>query len=842
MKFPVENLLREATELYSGITLFSLATLAFASPHFLLLTNEMGLYATCSLGCFGAYRLMQVFRIKRYHRRLITMPYFAMSTIEVPLSKQWLYVGRGFLWLPRHTQRLKQVKQVINERFMQRSKSYRAVRSYAKGREHLALVKLLNTNSALNPFRPLPDVGGKPYLHGVGDEDKPIYIPQSVRVGHTFVVGTTRVGKTRLASILINQDIRNGDALIVVDPKGDLELVRDMYSACNAAGRLADFRVVHLGFPELSAHYNPLKNFDQVSEVATRITDAIAAEGEGKQFAAFAWKYVNIVAICLEEMKQAITYKSIAFYITRMDQLLVGYADTILPERLPAYQQKVAAIIADNDARVDKYGNPYPAMDRAKAVIKYLKQYIADTIAAGQVEQLHDQVIIDLYDAAIMDKTYYDKITASVGPVLSEINKSNASHIFSFKDSDCAIELMTTIKEKRVVYIGLDSLTNPNIAQAVGKAFLSDLVSTAGKIYKESNANYRLNIHCDELSEIIQDSFVKILNKAGGAGFQVSAYAQTKQDLEVALGSKAMAEVTKGNLNTLIILRVENEETANLLVRVLPKVDVVSHTEVSVASDTPHGADGVYFNTSNEDRVQKNAIDMLEVNDITSLPKGQAFVLVNGGELYKVRIPLPLNDNLAPKDIKKVIREINQLKEAGEMSTTPLEGVETFSAPLSPLVTGSNSVFEINDAGSYASALAMESPQTIHPSAVPPSESAAASSGINPDCLSDFVSWLEKRIESGNKQFSLEEQQLVVSDSSQFGETLVFVLPEVLAKYQSRSGLATDILEQALNEAHASLNPYHIERQGQIMEVLPCALNAPFLTTHSTPILKGKTP
>ncbi len=336
----------------------------------------------------------------------------------------------------------------------------------------------------------------------------------------------------------------------------------------------------------------------------------------------------------------------------------MGYADAILPQRLPAYPQKVAAIIADNDARVDKYGNPYPPMDRAKAVIKFLKQYIAETIAAGQVEQLHDQVIIDLYDAAIMDKTYYDKITASVGPVLSEINKSNASHIFSFKDSDCAIELMTTITEKRVVYIGLDSLTNPNIAQAVGKAFLSDLVSTAGKIYK-SNARHRLNIHCDELSEIIQDSFVKILNKAGGAGFQVSAYAQTKQDLEVALGSKAMAEVTKGNLNTLIILRVENEETANLLVRVLPKVDVVSHTEVSVASDTPHGADGVYFNTSNEDRVQKNAIDMLEVNDITSLPKGQAFVLVNGGELYKVRIPLPLNDNLAPKDIKKVIREIN---------------------------------------------------------------------------------------------------------------------------------------------------------------------------------------
>lgn len=220
---------------------------------------------------------------------------------------------------------------------------------------------------------------------------------------------------------------------------------------------------------------------------------------------------------------------------------------------------------------------------------------------------------------------------------------------------------MNAIKNKQVIYIGLDSLTNPNIAQAVGKAFLSDLVSTAGKIYKESNAHYCLNLHCDELSEIIQDSFVKILNKAGGAGFQVTAYAQTKQDMEVALGSKAKAEVTEGNLNTLIMLRVKNEETANLLVKVVPKVGVVDHTQVSMVNDTPHGEDGVYFNTTNEDRVQTTAVPMIDVNDIISLPKGQAFVLVNGGELYKVRIPLPVNDGLAPKDIKSAIRAINRL-------------------------------------------------------------------------------------------------------------------------------------------------------------------------------------
>jgi type IV secretory pathway VirB4 component len=50
------------------------------------------------------------------------------------------------------------------------------------------------------------------------------------RVGHTLVLGTTRVGKTRLAEILITQDIRRGDVVSVFDPKGDADLLRRVYA------------------------------------------------------------------------------------------------------------------------------------------------------------------------------------------------------------------------------------------------------------------------------------------------------------------------------------------------------------------------------------------------------------------------------------------------------------------------------------------------------------------------------------------------------------------------------------------------------------------------------------
>jgi len=39
------------------------------------------------------------------------------------------------------------------------------------------------------------------------------------RAGHMVVIGTTRVGKTRFADLLIGQDIRRGDVVIVLVPK-----------------------------------------------------------------------------------------------------------------------------------------------------------------------------------------------------------------------------------------------------------------------------------------------------------------------------------------------------------------------------------------------------------------------------------------------------------------------------------------------------------------------------------------------------------------------------------------------------------------------------------------------
>ena len=75
-------------------------------------------------------------------------------------------------------------------------------------------------------------------------------MPLGDRVGHTLVLGTTRVGKTRLAEILITQDIARGDVVIVFDPKGDADLMKRVVAEARRAGRENALYIFQLDFPE----------------------------------------------------------------------------------------------------------------------------------------------------------------------------------------------------------------------------------------------------------------------------------------------------------------------------------------------------------------------------------------------------------------------------------------------------------------------------------------------------------------------------------------------------------------------------------------------------------------
>ena len=89
----------------------------------------------------------------------------------------------------------------------------------------------------------------------------------------------------------------------------------------------------------------------------------------------------------------------------------------------------------------------------------------------------------------------------------------------------------------------------------------------------------------------------------------------------------------------------------------MPVIDV---TAFSGANDAALPDGGVYFNSSNEDRLSTTDDTMVTVNDLLNLPKGQAFCLIEGGQLYKIRMPLPkpaVND--IPPSTTQLMQQVN---------------------------------------------------------------------------------------------------------------------------------------------------------------------------------------
>ena len=140
-------------------------------------------------------------------------------------------------------------------------------------------------------------------------------------------------GKTRLAELLITQDIQRGEVVIVFDPKGDTALLSQMYREAGRCERLEHFQFFHLGYPEASVRYNAIGRFSRVTEVATRIANQLPSQGNSAAFKEFAWRFVNIIAGALVELKVTPNYRLIRKYINDIEPLFVNYAEHLLARK-----------------------------------------------------------------------------------------------------------------------------------------------------------------------------------------------------------------------------------------------------------------------------------------------------------------------------------------------------------------------------------------------------------------------------------------------------------------------------------------------------------------------------
>lgn len=588
-------------------------------------------------------RMYQALRIVRYRKNIRRLPYYALTANETPCSDKALFLGKGFRWTQTHTQRLFVVRQPAYQHLREPSILYEMARQYeinTMGKNWLT--KLTSSNSPWNPVRPLPPVGGSPEIHGVEIHEKDIWSDIGERVGHTVVLGTTRVGKTRLAETMIVQDIRRGDVTIMFDPKGDADLLTMMYVEAQKVNR--PFYMFHLGFPEYSCRYNPIGDYSRITEVATRIANQLPSDGQSAAFRDFVWRFVNVLAKTMEALSIKPNYMNIYKSAANIDDLAGQFFILILDREFPNWK-----------AGYDQFEMPESEQKTATKTGRNL-----DTMKLGSYlkSKNYSESLIDALNGILSnDRSYFEKLVSSLYPLLEKLTSGDVAKLISpdaadLNDERQIMDWRKVMESNAVVYIGLDALSDAEVAGAVGNAMFADLTSQAGQLYKfgfgrgqsGETAKRKIAIHADEFNELIGDEFIPLLNKAGGAGYQVTVYTQTWMDVEAKIGSPAKAGQIGGNLNTMIMLRVKTKETAEMLTSQLPDVQIVSTTLVSRANDVAFPDQYEDFSSGNEDRLGAETVPMLAPADLTSLPKGQAFALLEGGQLYKIRFPLPKKD------------------------------------------------------------------------------------------------------------------------------------------------------------------------------------------------------
>lgn len=678
-KYVMESLLRPAVELYTAATAWSAVYVCLTASWAVALAPSVSWVTAAGFSVLALKRTHQGLRILHYRRNIRRLPRYAMSSRHIPISHRYLFLGRGFQWTQKHTQRLLEARRPETEHYVQPSVIYRMARDLEKRLESRLpwLCRLTQADTGLNPVRPLPPVGGSPIYHGVELNERDVLYDLGERVGHTLVIGTTRVGKTRLAEVLVTQDIRRGDVTVMFDPKGDADLLKRMWAETRRAGRENEFYVFHLGWPDISARYNAIGRFSRISEVASRVAGQLSGEGNSAAFREFAWRFVNIITRALAALGQRPDYGLILRYVTNIGELYETYVENLLTVQAPQLWLNVQNVISSN--MLKERDLPRNMQGQANA----MKVWAIETVLSSDAgKKLWDPVLDGLRSAVRYDRTYFDKIVASLLPLLEKLTTGKTAALLApdyndMNDTRPIFDWQEVIRKKGIVYVGLDALSDPEVASAVGNSMFADLVSVAGHIYKfgisdeigaKTQKKVPINLHCDEFNELMGDEFIPLINKGGGAGIQVTAYTQTLSDIEARVGSSAKAKQVVGNFNSLIMLRVRENSTAELLTSQLPEVDVYTKTLVSGVTDMANPEQDSDFTSNVQDRVSSIRMPMVTPADIINLPKGQAFALLEGGQLWKVRMPLPdgSNDPLMPESISRIVEYMQQNYRTGE--------------------------------------------------------------------------------------------------------------------------------------------------------------------------------
>lgn len=605
-KYQVESILRHPVELYSAIYLPFFAFLFLYYPNYFFLQTNYATPIICFLLFITAKRIVQTFFLFRYRGYLKKNKIWHLSLSSIKPDLRTV-IGRGFEWSVTHAARIAYCRSEV-------------------GRGYVTQIKQDDT------------IGGSPLIHGVGMfelfENKPRYLSDSLLMGNTIVVGGAGSGKTSTIKYWAPQDIRRGDCTVVFDPKTDFGIMDAVFEAAVDSGRLGDLYIFSLANPDLSDSYNPNSRFEKVTEIANRLTGQMDGSGNSSVFRDFAWSFLNSIVGPIVEMGQSPDYQLLLRYSRNYSELCDEYFEWLLKDKVENYSEKLGLYSTSNEL---KKGIRPALKDYENSIIAKVKIYKESSIKSHNADGL-----IRLLETS---KEYLDKTIQQVFPLFEKLCTGNISQILTDSSKNGRVfNWDMVVKEKKIVYVALDSLGDSGASGIIGSSMIADLTSLAGKIYNQmlidpSFKKPTVRVYGDEMSELTSPELKQMLNKGRGAGFYFAGFMQSVSDLADALGSERAADVMLENFVNRYMFSVKNDSTANYLTSMLPEVSINSQTLISGHRDNSNVDSDEDFVSDSQVRTTTKDVPLITNADIQDLPRGHCFASLASGKIMKLQVP-----------------------------------------------------------------------------------------------------------------------------------------------------------------------------------------------------------
>lgn len=350
-----------------------------------------------------------------------------------------------------------------------------------------------------------------------------IVMPDSERGGHLGCMGTTRIGKTRLVESFVEQDIRKGFSVAVVDPKGDIDLFSKIIQVASECGRLHDVMLLSPVFPDLSVALDPLADYYMEDELVHHVIAGI-------------------------ETGPTPFYKDVAREVTQV--IVAG-----LIRLIRSQGGGVNINFMDVKQRVG-----FADLDQFKEALR----------AIPGTEDICDSIEKICHGPGMAD--HFAKVAGSLRTMLQALTFGNIGRVFGKARQN---EFIRRLQEGQsvILVVQLGVLLTGDTGKIVARVFVSMIQTLVGRLCASGlKLSPPLCLHMDEGHNVLYRGVQELFNKCSAANVWINFYTQSNAQMEEAVGSEVTRSIID-NLNTWIYMKVNHPETCQYVEDSSPLVE-----------------------------------------------------------------------------------------------------------------------------------------------------------------------------------------------------------------------------------------------------------------------------